>query len=299
MGGGSRRWRSTARWLGVAAVVVLGAAGSRTPAPPASWVVDAQAQTASETKPDAKPDVKPEAKPEETKAEPPKSDKPKPQTAKEADEALTRLMAQRKPVRAVTVRGQTIAEAPKFKVTPRLDRIRNYPCSKCHDNVFVDRRVREMSEEHTKLVFEHGGGRFWCYDACHKGTDVDNLVSLRGRRISYDESYRLCGQCHFAPQKDWYFGAHGKRQGVWENQREIPATAGEYQIEDRQKIGLWRGERVILNCTECHDAHSPAIKPFEPSPPPKVRAGLSRPAMKAEPEPKIWERLGSERGKPR
>ena len=199
-------------------------------------------------------------------------------------------MSQRKPIRAATARGETAAEAPKFQVAPRMDRIRNYPCTKCHDNKFVDRRVRELQDEHTKLVFEHGGGRFWCYDACHKGTDMDNLVSLRGRRVSYDESYKVCGQCHFQ-RLDWYFGGHGKRQGAWENQREIPRVADELKVEDRSQIGRWGGERVILNCTECHDAHSPSIKPFEPSPPPKVRSGLRQPAVKSEPEPKIWERL--------
>jgi hypothetical protein len=292
MKGGSQRWRLTARWLGVAAVVVLGAAGSQAPLPLAFWVTDAQAQTAPETKSEAKPD----AKSDEVKAEAPKPDKPKPQTAKEADEALAKLMAQRKPVRAVTARGQTTADAPQFKVAPRLDRIRNYPCTKCHDNKFVDRRVRELQDEHTKLVFEHGGGRFWCYDACHKGTDMDNLVSLRGRPVSYDESYKLCGQCHYQ-RLDWYFGGHGKRQGAWENQREIPKIAEELKIEDRSQIGRWAGERMILNCTECHDAHSPSIKPFEPSPPPKVRSGLRQPSAKPEPEPQIWERLAEPKGK--
>ena len=54
---------------------------------------------------------------------------------------------------------------------------------------------------------------------------------------------------------------------------------------------------MILNCTQCHDAHSPSIKPFEPSPPPKVRAGLRPPARKPEPERKIWERLAEPKGK--
>jgi hypothetical protein len=255
-------------------------------------VADAQAQTT----PAAKPEAKPDAPPAEAKPEAPKSDKPRPQTAKDADEALAKLMASRKPVRAATARGQTAAEAPEFKVTPRMDRIRKYPCTKCHDNKFVDRRVRELQDEHTKLVFEHGGGRFWCYDACHKGTDMDNLVSLRGRTVSYDESYKLCGQCHYQ-RLDWYFGGHGKRQGAWENQREIPMVADELKVADRNQIGRWAGERMILNCTECHDAHSPSIKPFEPSPLPKVRAGLRPPARKPEPERKIWERLAEPKGK--
>ena len=206
------------RWLSLAAVVGRSGRPGRRPRCHRRFrVADAQAQTT----PAAKPEAKPDAAPAEAKPEAPKSDKPKPQTAKEADEALAKLMATRKPIRAATARGQTAAEAPEFKVTPRLDRIRNYPCTKCHDNKFVDRRVRELQDEHTKLIFEHGGGRFWCYDACHKGTDMDNLVSLRGRPVSYDESYKLCGQCHFQ-RLDWYFGGHGKRQGAWEDQREIP-----------------------------------------------------------------------------
>lgn len=288
----SRCRRSTGRWLGVAVAIAIGAAGSQAPLPPASWLGDAQAQTT----PAAKPETKPDAAPDTAKPDAPKSDKAKPQTAKEADEALAKLMAQRKPVRAATARGQTATEAPNFTVVSRLDRIRNYPCTKCHDNKFVDRRVRELQDEHTKLVFEHGGGRFWCYDACHKGTDMDNLVSLRGRTVSYDESYKVCGQCHFQ-RLDWYFGGHGKRQGAWEDQREIPKVADELKIEDRSLIGRWRGERAILNCTECHDAHSPAIKPFEPSPPPKIRSGLRQPSMKPESEPKIWERLAEPKGK--
>ncbi len=219
------------RWLGVAAVSALGVAGSQASLPPEFQTADAQAQTT----PAAKPEVKPDAPPGEAKPEVPKSAKPRPQTATEADEALAKLMASRKPVRAATARGQTAAEAPEFKVTPRMDRIRNYPCTKCHDNKFVDRRVRELQDEHTKLVFEHGGGRFWCYDACHKGTDMDSLISLRGRTVSYDESYKLCGQCHYQ-RLDWCFGGHGKRQGAWENQREIPMVADELKVEDRNQM---------------------------------------------------------------
>ena len=220
------------------------------------------------------------------------------QTRQEADEALARLMDNRKPLRAATARGQTTADAPPFTVVPRQDRMRNFPCTKCHDNKFVDGRVRDLREEHTNLTFEHGGGRFWCYDACHKGTDIDNLVSIRGSRIAYDESYKLCGQCHYQ-RLDWFFGGNGKRQGAWEDQRKIPVTADELKVEDRDQIGRWGGERVILNCTECHNPHSPSIKAFEPSPAPKVRNGLSRQSQPRGKVPKIWERQGEEKGKHR
>jgi len=288
------RWRRSgwmALWLCLAAAVALWASRSSAPTPPASWAADTPAQ----------PVARSEAKAEEAKAgeAEKKTSTPAPskrQTPEEADEALARLMAKRKPLRAATARGQTIPDAPPFMVVPRQDRIRNFPCTKCHDNKFVDRRVRELQEEHTNLTFEHGGGRFWCYDTCHKGTDIDNLVSLRGRRISYDESYKVCGQCHFQ-RLDWFFGGHGKRQGAWEDQRKIPVTADDLKVEDRNQIGRWAGERVILNCTECHNPHSPSIKPFEPSPAPRVRSGLSQPPPRRETTPKIWELLGAERGK--
>jgi len=279
---GWRRAGTVAVWLCLAVAVWV--SRSSAPAPPASWAADAPAQ------PGARADAK--AGQAEKKAGPPS----KRQTPEEADEALARLMAKRKPARGATARGQTSLDAPPFTVVPREDRIRNFPCTKCHDNQFVDRRVRELQDEHTNLTYEHGGGRFWCYDACHKGTDIDSLVSLRGRRIPYDESYKVCGQCHFQ-RLDWFFGGHGKRQGAWEDQRQIPVTADELKVEDRSQIGRWAGERVILNCTECHNPHSPSIKPFEPSPTPPVRSGLSRRPPPRQSTPPIWERLGAERGK--
>ena len=296
MTSGPRRWRWTALALCLVAGVALWASRSSTSVPPASWAADARVVQANP--PAAAGTGAAAAKPGPGEAEK-KAEKPgarKRQTAEEADEALARLMAERKPVRAATARGQMIGDAPTFKVVPREDRIRRFPCTKCHDNTFVDGRVRELEEEHTSLTFEHGGGRFWCYDACHKGTDMDNLVSLRGRPIPYNEAYKVCGQCHYQ-RLDWFFGGHGKRQGAWEDQREIPATADELKVQDRDQIGRWAGERVILNCTECHDAHSPSIKPFEPSPPPKVRSGLSRRPAPPETNLKIWELLGAGREK--
>jgi len=293
---GPRRWGWVALALCTVSAAAWSVSRSSAPTPSPSWAADARV---AQAKPPATPRTEAgTARAGQGDAEK-KADKPgarKRQTPEEADEALARLMAERKPVRAATARGQMSGDAPAFKVVPREDRIRRFPCTKCHDNKFVDGRVRELEEEHTSLTFEHGGGRFWCYDACHKGTDMDNLVSLRGRPIPYNESYRVCGQCHFQ-RLDWFFGGHGKRQGAWEDQREIPLTAEELKVEDRDQIGRWSGERVILNCTECHDAHSPSIKPFEPSPAPKVRSGLSRRPAPPETTMKIWELLGAEREK--
>jgi hypothetical protein len=63
---------------------------------------------------------------------------------------------------------------------------------------------------------------------------------MKGAPIDFDESYLLCGECHFAEKRDFLHGAHGKR------------------------VGGWQGERAALACTSCHDAHDPSIKARQP-----------------------------------
>ena len=147
--------------------------------------------------------------------------------------------------------GKTILEAPPFTTPARTDLLEYYPCSDCHEEEPVNPRERVLVDEHEDLALEHGGGRFWCL-TCHGNPAGDRLVSLKGKPISFEAPYLLCGQCHFQRQKDWYFGGHGKR------------------------IGTWRDQRVINACPVCHNPHSPSIKPFTPKPPPPVRKGLVR-----------------------
>ena len=144
-----------------------------------------------------------------------------------------------------------------------------YPCSDCHDKWPVNHEQRPMVEEHTDLVVDHGDGHFWC-TGCHDGRGLDFLVSKDGRFIDMDLSYIQCGECHFEELKDWEYGSHGLR------------------------IGLWRGTRVLRNCVECHNAHSPAIAPIEPNAPPKIRGNLvrfSKPAVEHSEHSKVWERV--------
>ncbi|MEX2147628.1 MAG: hypothetical protein WED01_11515 [Candidatus Rokuibacteriota bacterium] len=243
---------------------------------------------------EARPAAADEAKPAVAdEAEPPAPDEPKPaaaapkrQTPAEADAALEALFKGR---------GRSLADAPKFVVLPRKDSLAKYPCTKCHDNSFVDRRVRPLVEEHRDLVFEHGGGRFWCYESCHSERNIDSLVSLRGRPVDYDESYKVCGQCHSQREKDWHFGGHGKRAGAWNVASDIPLTAAELLVTERERIGTWRDERTRLNCTGCHDAHSPSFKPMKPSAPPSVRPGIAPASPTRHVEPKVWEHNRIER----
>jgi hypothetical protein len=281
-----RHWLATAALAMTVAAVAVGIRLDR------PWAAeDARPAAANE----AKLAIADEAKPAKADEPKPSAAAPKAQTPAEADAALEALMKARPDGKGVTDRGQRLADAPTFIVTPRKEKLAKYPCTKCHDNSFVDRRVRPMVEDHRDLVFDHGGGRFWCYEACHSGRNIDALVSLRGRPIDYDASYKVCGQCHAQREKDWHFGGHGKRAGAWNAARDIPLTAAELLVTERERIGTWRNGRVLLNCTACHDPHSPSIKPFTPSPPPDVRPGVSPGSRTRHPEPKVWERDGAMR----
>ena len=68
---------------------------------------------------------------------------------------------------------------------------------------------------------------------------------------------------------------------------------------DRDRIGTWRGERVLLSCPACHDPHSPAIKPYPLSPAPQVRSGLKRGEPQAEVHVRAWETRAPEKGSTR
>jgi hypothetical protein len=140
-------------------------------------------------------------------------------------------------------------DAPAFTVVPRQGELTWYPCQNCHIALPANPEPRRLMAPHP-AVLNHGDGRFWCLQ-CHKPEDRNQLRTLAGEPATFDESWKVCGQCHYQPQQDWAFGAHGKR------------------------VENWEGERRIYGCTHCHDPHDPAIKPRAPEPPPPVREGLS------------------------
>ena len=150
---------------------------------------------------------------------------------------------------------QILEDYPPLAVSERIPVLEEeglYPCSDCHDGDFVvsNPTVRVLEEMHDEIELSHGGGRFWCL-TCHHPEDRDTLTSLKAQTISFDESFLLCGQCHYERQRDFFTGAHGKR------------------------LGGWQGERTIEACTGCHNPHTPAIEPQKPFAPPAICAGLS------------------------
>ena len=158
--------------------------------------------------------------------------------------------------------------APPFTVTPRQQALVLLPCSQCHNP-----KVLPLNTTPRKLVgaphnatLKHGKGRFWCLD-CHQGNDRDNLHTIGGTKVGFDQSYLVCGQCHSARQRDWYFGGHGKRVAGW---------------------GV--SERQVYACTHCHDPHEPLIQPRAPSKPPPLRAGLAPMQIVKHDSAKPWQR---------
>ena len=123
-----------------------------------------------------------------------------------------------------------------FWTETRKDKIQRFKCSECHNNKPV-RVARAAEIAHGEIILAHGSEArpLSCY-SCHNKEERDFLETEQGMKVDMDHTYQLCGQCHFRQKKDWVGGAHGKR------------------------ISYWAGQRVVKNCTGCHDPHSPRFK---------------------------------------
>ncbi len=119
-----------------------------------------------------------------------------------------------------------------------------FPCSECHAYQETDplRRTLGMHEEIDES-FNHDSENRWCLD-CHDADTRDSLRLASGKLLNFEESYKLCGQCHGDKLRDWKVGVHGKRTGEW------------------------NGTKQYLLCVNCHDPHSPRFKKLSPKPPP-------------------------------
>lgn len=119
-----------------------------------------------------------------------------------------------------------------------------FPCSACHQDLKVNRTRRTLTDMHTDIELRHDEEHRWCLD-CHDAGDRDRLHLASGELVSFEESYRLCGQCHGEKLRDWRAGVHGRRTGDW------------------------NGHKSYLLCAHCHNPHQPRFKPLEPMPAPQ------------------------------
>jgi len=139
------------------------------------------------------------------------------------------------------VSGETVLakeeyQGGSFRVLARKKSVERFPCSNCHgDKPVTVNQGRELT--HGNIALNHGreGQGLSCID-CHDSVERNFLEDKKGRKIDFDHVYQLCGQCHFRQKRDWLGGAHGKR------------------------VANWAGERVVYNCTSCHDPHAPRFE---------------------------------------
>ena len=135
-----------------------------------------------------------------------------------------------------TVLSRESYQGGSFRVLARKKLIGRYKCSSCHTSKPVTVNLG-LELTHGDVQLEHGseGQALACID-CHHPAERDYLEDKKGQKIDFDHSYQLCGQCHFRQKRDWVGGAHGKR------------------------ASNWAGERVVFNCTTCHNPHSPRFE---------------------------------------
>ncbi len=138
------------------------------------------------------------------------------------------------PKYTVKVNGQY--QGGEFFTEARKNEIKRFRCSSCHNNKKVS-ALNAADISHADINVTHGDkGKPLACDTCHNKDNRDFLVTAKQSKIDLDHVYDMCGQCHFRQKKDWTGGAHGKR------------------------VTYWAGERVVKNCTSCHNPHSPKFE---------------------------------------
>lgn len=118
-----------------------------------------------------------------------------------------------------------------------------YPCSMCHAEMKPNLQRRQLVDFHEDIVLKHDEGNRWCM-ACHDAANRDMLHLAGGQLIPFEESFKLCGQCHGPKLRDWQAGIHGRR------------------------TGSWNGQQGYLLCAHCHNPHSPRFPDMKPEPAP-------------------------------
>jgi hypothetical protein len=125
-----------------------------------------------------------------------------------------------------------------FLSEERTSKIISYPCGNCHSKSLDQLYANKDDEKgaHWDVHLQHASTKTMnCY-TCHGKKKMDALQSLTGDTISFNESYKLCGQCHSTQYKDWQGGAHGKQ------------------------MNGWKPPRVAKTCVSCHNPHNPSFE---------------------------------------
>jgi hypothetical protein len=161
--------------------------------------------------------------------------------AKPADAA--RGAAAEQPAPAVAAGGEVVDARVEVPPPPFSDGI--FPCTECHNADMPPNRTRRvLTDMHDDINLRHDEEHRWCLD-CHDADDRNVLHLAGGEKVPFDESYRVCGQCHGEKLRDWRAGVHGRRSGQW------------------------NGHKTYLLCAHCHSPHQPRFARLAPKPAPR------------------------------
>jgi hypothetical protein len=120
-----------------------------------------------------------------------------------------------------------------FLIPDRKGQIKSYACTECHTQSLDKMQSIDKKKAHWDIKLNHANENTMNCVTCHNPNNMDNLKSLTGNGIDFNNSYNLCNQCHTKQFEDWKGGAHGKR------------------------IGGWAPPRASLTCVNCHNPHKP------------------------------------------
>ena len=76
----------------------------------------------------------------------------------------------------------------EFPVAPPPMTEGMFPCSNCHASMEINRKKRELKEEHSQIKLHHAETMRWCLD-CHDARNRDKLRLYNGELINFTESY--------------------------------------------------------------------------------------------------------------
>jgi hypothetical protein len=153
-------------------------------------------------------------------------------------------------------------EVKVYPVPPPLVYQGLFPCQACHQRdirgvssqlekskSFLGKYLRApdptpriLVRMHRDISLKHAEWH-WCLN-CHSTYERNYLKLMTGENISFEQSYRLCGQCHGTIYRDWKIGIHGRR------------------------VGQWNGKKLYLLCAHCHDPHKPRFRKLPGKEPP-------------------------------
>lgn len=126
----------------------------------------------------------------------------------------------------------------EFAILTRTGELTMYQCSECHNEPLevMKKAANDGSQlSHWNIKIEHANQDVMNCTTCHTANNMDKLHTHTGKEVSFNESYKLCMQCHQNQYKDWVGGAHGK------------------------KVDGWAKPVIKYTCVNCHNPHAPSF----------------------------------------